>query len=158
MELRSFDVRKLPLPPWLTFSLIVGLGAGSFVFLVSLASPASFFYSLSRGLIAFLIFFGESVFLIYLFSKYDVDSLLFGRKIKVDLRSLASLKDFAWVYRLKKEDKLEGEEPSGEEEPPLEKLLSKPSEFEEKVEELTEVVRKKPESAAKVIRLMMEED
>ncbi len=156
MELKSFDFRKLPSPPWLTFSLVIGAGGGIFVFLISLISPASFFYSLIRGIIAFLIFFGEGILFLYLFSKYDLDSLLFGRKIKVDLRSLASLKDFAWVYRLKKEESFEEREAS-EEESSVERLLSEPSELEEKVEELTEVVKKKPESAAKVIRMMMEE-
>ncbi|GEM_PF-3305514 len=156
MELRSFDFRRLPFPPWVSFSVAIGVGGGIFVFFISLISPASFLYSLIRGIIAFLIFFGESVFFLCLLSKYDLDSLLFGRKIKVDLRSLASLKDFAWVYRLKKEEKVEQEKPP-EEKSSLEKLLSEPSEFEEKVEELTEVVKKKPESAAKVIRIMMEE-
>lgn len=153
MELRSF--RDLPLPSWLKLPLIIGIGGGIIVFLVSLLSPVSFLVALWRGFLAILIIFVEFFIVIYLFSRYKIDSILFGRELKVDFRSFSSISDFAWIYRVKKEQ----EEPLSSEEKGVsfEKLLEKTSEFGKSVEELAELAKKKPDAVAKVLRLMIEE-
>lgn len=150
MELRSFK----DLPLWLKLSLMLGLAAGVLVFLVSMLSAVSFFNSLLRGLISFLLVSCEGIFIIVFLSKHNVDSALFGRKIRVNVRSIASLSEFSWVYRTKKESVTEEEPeiPSS-----LEKLLSEPTDFGRSVEELAEVAKKRPDTIAKAIKVMLEE-
>ncbi|KUK13931.1 MAG: hypothetical protein H5T91_00980 [Synergistetes bacterium] len=152
MALRSFE--KIPLPFAFKLSLFIGFLGGFFVFIVSLLSPVSLMGAVMRGFFASLIVSLEAAFLLYLFSRYGLDYFLFGKKVRMDLRSLASIKDFAWVYKTTRESEEHAEE---KELPSLEKLLQKPSEFEEAVGELSELAKKDPEMFAKALKLMLEE-
>ncbi len=153
MGLRSF--KDLPLPMFIKLPLFMGLGVGTVVFILSLLSPVTFVHSLYRGLIAILLVFSEALLILYLLSKHNLDSLFFGRKVSLDLSSLASLKEFAWVYKTRKE--AADLSSQAEERPSLEKLLSQSTELGKDVEELTGVAKKNPEAIAKAIRVMMEE-
>jgi len=152
MELRSF--KKIPLPLWAKASLFIGMGGGFLVFLVSLLSPVSVVGALIRAFIATLIVFFEMVLLLSLFSRYGLDSLIFGKRVKIDLRSFVDLKDFAWVYKTKREK----ERPLAETKTPsLEELISSPSDLDKAVEELSELAKSKPDAFAKALKIMLEE-
>lgn len=153
MGLKSF--KELPLPLWLKLPLFGGIGGGVIVFFISLLSPVSFLGALWRGFLAILIIFAELLVLLYIFSKYGLDSFIFGKEFKVDFRSFSSISDFAWIYRTKKER----ETSSFVEEKGVsfEKLLKEPSEFGKTVEELAELAKEKPDAIAKVVKLMIEE-
>ncbi|MCS7234221.1 MAG: hypothetical protein NZ900_09015 [Synergistetes bacterium] len=153
MELKSF--REITLPLWFKLPLFVGLGGGIIVFLLSLFSPVFFLMALLRGFFAFLIIFFEVLLLLHIFSKYRLNFLLFGKDVKVDLRSFANISDFMWIYRTRKEGEVSL--PSVDERSSLERLVSEPTEFGKTIEELAELAKKKPDAIAKVVKIMLEE-